>query len=336
MKLRAWPLVALATIPGSLAGAQPAGNPVLAEQLFEQGRALAKSNDWAAACPKFEASVHYDPTLGTKLNLATCYEKVGKLASAWSLYRESSELAAKANDLKRRDYAVKQAEALEPRLPRLTINAPANEPAGFTVTRDGVAIDAAALGASLYIDPGTHAIAASAPGFVAFSATVTAREGVAASVAIPALDPAKPVSLSPPAKPSPPELAVPPPPPPRAAPSSHTRTYLAIGTGAAGVAIAGVGLVYGVKARSAWNSAQEACPDLGCTTAGDLQRGTGLVHDARTDATISTVLVAVGGAAIAGGIVLWLTAPAATHTETARLAPSVTSHSAGLVLAGSF
>src|SRR4051795_1100570 len=100
------------------AHAQPSpegSSSALAEQLFNQGRDLIKANNWADACPKFEASLRYDPVLGTRLNLASCYEHIGKLASAWGLYRESIELAKKAGDNKRAEYAQKQAGALEPR-----------------------------------------------------------------------------------------------------------------------------------------------------------------------------------------------------------------------------
>ena len=83
-------IMALGALGVSHAQAQtPEGNATLAEQLFNQGRDLVKANQWADACPKFEASLRYDPVLGTRLNLATCYEHIGKLASAWGLYRES-------------------------------------------------------------------------------------------------------------------------------------------------------------------------------------------------------------------------------------------------------
>ena len=127
--------------------------------------------------PKFEASLRYDPVLGTRLNLATCYEHVGKLASAWGLYRESIELAKKVGDLKRAEYAQKQAAALEPRLPKLAISAPANAPVGFTVQRDDTAIDAGGLGVALYVDPGTHKITAVAPGYESVTLTVNLVEG---------------------------------------------------------------------------------------------------------------------------------------------------------------
>src|SRR4051812_36727114 len=155
----------------------PSGNSsALAEQLFNQARDLAKANQWAEACPKFEASLKYDPVLGTRLNLAACYEHIGKIASAWSLYRQAVDLATQAGDAKRRDYARRQAASLEPRLPRLVITAPANSPPGLLVMRDGTPIDPAALGVPLYVDPGPHEIAASAPGLVTVTQTVTVVE----------------------------------------------------------------------------------------------------------------------------------------------------------------
>src|SRR6185312_7749645 len=83
---------ALLASAAPVAAQTPTQDQVIAEQLFEQGRTLVTANNWPAACPKFEESLKLDPTLGTKLNLATCYEHIGKIASAWSLYREAAEL----------------------------------------------------------------------------------------------------------------------------------------------------------------------------------------------------------------------------------------------------
>jgi hypothetical protein len=313
----------------------PSGNSsALAEQLFNQARDLAKANQWAEACPKFEASLRYDPVLGTRLNLATCYEHVGKLASAWGLYRESMELARKAGDSKRADYAQKQAAALEPRLPKLAISAPSNPPAGFAVKRDDTAVDAGALGVALYVDPGTHTVTAAAPGFEAFTVTVTLLEGKTETLAIPALvarPPEKPV-----AKPSKPATAhdgatg-------RTAPLSPTRKYVALGLGGAGVLAAGVGLVFGIKARSSYNDATALCgSDQVCTDAGTFARDKQLVGDANSSATISTVMIIGGGAAIAAGVIVYLTAPRAGERATARLVPVPNDGGAGLALAGTF
>lgn len=305
----------------------------LAEQLFNQGRQLAKANQWADACPKFEASLRYDPVLGTRLNLATCYEHIGKLASAWGLYREAIELAKKAGDSKRADYAQKQATALEPRLPKLAILPASNPPAGFLVQRDEQTVDAGALGVALYLDPGTHKVTASAPGFEAFALTITLVEGKTETLALPALV-AKPTtaSVAESARTSAAHQA-------EADPedrASRTRTYATLGLGAAGVATVGVGLVFGAKARSSYNDAKALCGDAMVCAAANFERDQQLVHDARSSATISTVLIVGGGAAIATGVVVYLTAPRTSERATARLVPVTHDRGAGLALAGTF
>jgi hypothetical protein len=86
---------------------------------------------------------------------------------------------------------------------------------------------------------------------------------------------------------SPPELVI-----------SPTRKYVAMAIGAAGVASIGVGLLFGGKANSAYHDAKELCGSkLVCST-DNYARGQQLIRDARSEATISTVLVAAGGAEI--------------------------------------
>jgi tetratricopeptide (TPR) repeat protein len=313
------------------AQAPAGGSNTLAEQLFAQARDLAKNNQWAEACPKFEASLRYDPVLGTRLNLATCYEHIGKLASAWGLYRESIELAKKANDPKRAAYAQKQATALEPRLPKLAISAPANPPPGLVVKRDDTVVDPGAFGVGLYVDPGPHKVIASAPGFVELTLTVTLAEGKTEALSIPELV----------ARPEPPPVVVTKPVAEpvdevETAPRSKTRMYAALGAGGAGVAAVAVGLGFGLKARSSYDDAEALCgEDLVCPAA-SLPQGQKLVSDARSSATISTVLVIGGGAAIAAGVIVYLTAPRTRERATARLVPVAHDRGAGLALTGAF
>jgi hypothetical protein len=309
----------------------------LAEQLFAQARELAKANRWTEACPKFEASLRYDAALGTRLNLATCYEHIDKLASAWGLYRESIDLAKKAGDTKRLSYAQTQAAALESRLAKLTISAPANAPAGLVITRDGTQIEPGAVGIPLYVDAGSHEIKASARGFEAFVQSITVVDGKTETVAIPPLT-AKPVPAvtdaskvangkAVPERPGPSEPMVPP---------SPTRKYIAIGAGASGLAAIGFGLVFGAKARSAYHDATARCgPDLVCS-AENYAAGRQLVQDARTSATISTVLVIAGGSALTVSAILFLTAPRAQERATARIVPVLHDRGAGLAITGGF
>jgi tetratricopeptide (TPR) repeat protein len=157
--------VLVMSVVSERAHAQSSGSSTAADQLFNEGRELAKAGQWTKACPKFEASLRLDPALGTRLNLATCYEHLGKFARAWRLYRESVDLAKQAGDVRRRDYARAHADALEPRLARLVITAPGKSLTGFVVRWDGSPVEAGALGVGLYADAGEHEIIASAPGF---------------------------------------------------------------------------------------------------------------------------------------------------------------------------
>jgi hypothetical protein len=316
------------------AQSQEGNSSALAEQLFNQGRDLIKANQWTEACPKFEASLRYDPVLGTRLNLATCYEHIGKLASAWGLYRESIELAKKAGDTKRAEYAQKQAAALEPRLPKLAISAPASPPAGFVVKRDETTVDAGALGVALYVDPGTHQVTASAPGFESFSVTINVAEGKTETLAVPNLTPRPAAPAAPSAdKPAPAEPTEP-------APTGsipRSRKYLAFGLGGAGAIAVGVSLVFGSQASSKKSDAEKLCgSDLACTNMAAFTQSKQLVSDAKSKATVSTVMFGVGLAAIAGAVVVWVTAPRETAPVTAHLVPVVHDGGAGLALTGAF
>ncbi|HET7502511.1 MAG TPA: hypothetical protein VFK02_15935 [Kofleriaceae bacterium] len=310
----------------------PSGNAsALAEQLFNQARELAKANQWAEACPKFEASLRYDPVLGTRLNLATCFEHIGKLASAWGLYREAIELARKAGDSKRADYAAKQATALEPRLPKLAISVPSSPPVGFVVKRDDTPLDAGALGVALYVDPGVHKVVASAPGFEPVTVSVTLAEGKTETLAIPALvaKPAEAAEAEPAATGERTEAEP-------TGPRSRTRTFAALGVGGAGVVAVGVGLVFGARARSSYQDATALCGDDLVCSSDNFARDKKLVSDARSSATISTVLVIGGGAAIAAAAVIYLTAPRTREIQAARLVPVTHDRGAGLALTGTF
>jgi hypothetical protein len=315
------------------AHAQPSpegSSSALAEQLFNQGRDLIKANNWADACPKFEASLRYDPVLGTRLNLATCYEHIGKLASAWGLYRESTELARKAGDSKRAEYAQRQAAALEPRLPKLAITAPSNAPVGFAIKRDDTTVDAGALGVALYVDPGTHKITASAPGFEAYSVTVTVVEGKTEAITIPALTakPAEPAAE----EPKQPALQVTEP-----GPRQKQRMYIALGVGAAGVVAIGVGSFFGLKASSSYSDAKKLCgDDLKCTDADSLMQSKKLVDDSHSKANVATGLCIGGLAAVGAGVVLYLTAPRTAEQAQARIVPVPHQGGAGLALTGTF
>jgi hypothetical protein len=99
----------------------------------------------------------------------------------------------------------------------------------------------------------------------------------------------------------------PPPPGPRRGASGAWQRPAAIGVGAAGVAGLGIGAAFGFRAASQWSDARPFCGGGVCTTS---QAYTSW-QDSRSSASIATAALVAGGLAVAGGVVLWLTAPAA-------------------------
>jgi hypothetical protein len=93
--------------------------------------------------------------------------------------------------------------------------------------------------------------------------------------------------------------------------------------GAVGVVGLGVGAGFAVGAKSAYNASLPECqpnaPDQ-CSQAGVNQRSSAV-----NAGNVATVAVVVGAAALAGGVVLWLTAPTASRPAQAAvgLVPAV-------------
>jgi serine/threonine-protein kinase len=162
----------------NLCVAQSAGNKAAAEAIFEQGKLLMQSGDYQQACVKLEASRKLDEGIGTMLYLADCYEKVGRTASAWALFKEAASIAGAQNQDSRQKLATQRARALEPGLVKLTIDvAQKNESLlGFEVRNDGITVPPAQYGAPVPVDPGEHRIEASAPGKRSYNEVVTVQK----------------------------------------------------------------------------------------------------------------------------------------------------------------
>jgi hypothetical protein len=320
--------VAIATI-ASAARAEPsdAEKKAAAQALFDEARKLTAEGSFAQACPKLEESVRLDPTPGSKFYLADCFEHAGKLASAWTYYLDAADSAKTAGSTDREKFARDRAEAVKPRLIRVAVSVPppARAVAGLRVQRDGVTLGEGQWDAAIPVDPGRHVVAASAPGKVAWESAIDAdAPGSTINVAVPTLlDAAKP----PPARVVPPKPIAP---PPRAKPSPDRARHQIAGVtvGALGVVMLGVGTGFGVDAASKLSRSNDA----GHCDAHNLCDGTGLAlrHDAIGSATISTVGFIAGGALLAGGAVLVLTAPAAAAKIDLALAPG------SLIVSGRF
>ena len=292
----------MAAPPPAAAPAAPSSNDrAVAESLFIDGRRLMSEQKFAEACPKFEESYRLDPAGGTLLNLAVCHEGEGKLATAWSEFRQSLTLARREQRAEREKLATERIAALEPRLPRLTVVVP--EPsrlAGLIVRVNRSPLGSAAWGSALPVDPGEALIEAEAPGKKPWSMKLRVAETRNTTATIPILE----AAAAAPAGPGPAAPATAPVAPRPAAVDTSGRdatTYALLGAGVLGL---GLGTFFGIRALSKKSSSDDECPDNRCT-----RRGVDLNDQARTSARVSNVALGVGVLAAGAGVYLLLTRP---------------------------
>lgn len=159
----------------------------LALTLFDQGKKLADAQNYVEACPRFLDSYKLTPKLGTLLNLADCYEKIGKTASAWARFTEAIAMAESAHEGERATFAKQHADDLVKSLATLTITAPNTSP-NLQITRDGTVLDLASLDVAVPVDPGAHVIEVSAPKKKTLTLTIIVPKNAAQSLELPELE----------------------------------------------------------------------------------------------------------------------------------------------------
>jgi hypothetical protein len=316
-------VVACITFVSAARGDASTQDQALAEALFREGKRLVSSGSIPEACAKFAESQRLDPRTGTLLYLATCHEQQGKTASAWAEYNEVAEQSSHQKQSDRAALARGRLVALEPKLSRLVVKAPATR--GVSITLDGHALNPAALGTPLPVDPGTHTIAAAAPGKKAWTVGVEIAPGSSTSeVGVPPLDDEAAPVVTP--APAPAQQST-----PHAddAPTTDGSSARTIGmvVGGAGVVALGIGSYFGLHAAAQRRDADTMCVGTACTQAGLDEHA-----NSRTSALVSTVAFAIGIPAVVAGAWLFFTSPRpGARTATTRIAPAIAPGSARLV-----
>lgn len=295
----------------SVVSADPPTDQDKARALFKDGRALASAGKYVEACPKFEESLKLDVGIGTKFNLADCLEHVARPLAAQTLFFEVADLAHASGQREREDAARARAAALDAAIPRLVIDVKIASPK-LEIRRDGVMVEPKTWGAPAPVDPGTHDVAASAPGRKPWSTKVEVTlaaspvtvlvpelEDPAAAAAVKPAEPAKKETEPVPAKPE--ET-------PKAAPRPRTKDntvpiilYSGVGAGAL---LTGVSLVL---YKISNDQAKGICPKgVGCT-ADEIRQHESLVRDAQATRNLSFLGLGIVGASVITAGVLSLT-----------------------------
>ncbi len=309
-----------------------------ATALFDQGRNLMQQGKYAEACPKLAESERLAPSGGTLINLGECYEHTGQTASAWAAWKDAAARANAAGKVDVEKRALARAAALEPNLAKLAISVDAaSDVPGLEVKRDGVKVGHAEFGVPIPVDPGTHVIDATAPNKQPFSGKVdvAAKQANAALtvtlVDAPQAAPTPAPAATPAPAPAPAPAAVPSTPEQPASTWSGQKTVALI-VGGVGVVGLGVGSAFGLIAKSKNDQALQNCRTSTLCT----QAGLNLTDDAKSAATVSTIAFIAGGVALAGGVVLWLTAPSHTSSTGLTVSPLVGSSLAGAGVSGTW
>jgi hypothetical protein len=318
-----------------------------ARALFKEARTLMDREHYEKACPKLEESLRLDYGMGTQFNLAHCWEKLGRTASAWGMFLDVAAAASRENQTKRETAARERAAALEPKLTRLRIEVQAPVD-GLSVTRSGEEVGQAAWGEAMPVDPGSQHIEASAPGKKPWSKDIeVVGVGKTASVRVPSLEDIAPASPEP-------EPVVQTEPPMQGVGEDRASgggmsggrlagTLLLAGVGAGGVV---TGTLFGLKTSSETNKARQLCNGGVEGTTCDSMDSAGEAEEmydhrdkAKQARTVSYVAFGAGGAALIGSAILWLTAPSSQRDGSStglQMKPTLAPGLASLSVRGTF
>ena len=249
-----------------------------AAALFDEGQKLKDEGRFDEACDKFSAALDLDPTLGTKLNLADCRERQGRLVDAYYLYAEAAEEAARTGKDGRATFARDRITALSQRLAIVKIKIAEPDRAGQEVRIEAPPAPLKHLAANEWmkprvIEPGEVTVEVVAPQRVPFRVVKYARPGEVLMIEVPPLSRGEA-------------------PPRPAAPPKPMLPWIIAGSGG-GLIIASALLGLDAQARY-YRARDEGGPDIDAK-----------IDSAQLEADVATGVLVTGAIAVAAGVSLY-------------------------------
>lgn len=291
--------------------AQPEAPAKESARLFEAGRALAKQGKYDEACATFSRSLELERAPGTLLNLADCHEHLGHLAQAYRLFQEAERASIEEHNQDSAKYARTRAQALVPRTSTVIVHLATPSVAGMTVSVAGRAEQPAAEIREV-VDPGDVTVEVRAPERQTYVTTERAEAGERLVIDVPELAAVERETVV----------------QTRRRRTRVVAAYTLAGIGAAGV-VASVAMGFTAKSR------YDAQFDNGNCAGGDPPQcnpeGYAKQNSAITLASIGTVVGLGGLALLAGGAVVYLTAP-----RDVVVIPTASAEAGGLAVIGRF
>jgi hypothetical protein len=311
-------VVALACLAsGTARAAEPSpGDRETARSLGTQGIQALDARDYASAereCGGAYALVKA-PTVGTCW--ARALEGLGRLIEARDVFVEVTHLPARPDEpavfTSARDAAGTEAEALAKRVPTVTlvISGPPDT-APLRVALDGAIVKSETARLPRKVNPGSHTVSVSAPGFEPTTAQVTIAEGEDRRVE---------VLLRPSSGGTGPEPLT-----QRSATGSGSLPVLAIVAGGVGLVGLAIGVSAGVAGGSKHSTLSGECDTANGTCPPSAASDLNSFHSLRTMSTVGYVVGALG---LATGVVLFFALP------TSKESPATTGLYVGPVSCG--
>lgn len=190
---------------------------VAARDLFRQGDALQHEGKFVDALDKFQRAEAVIQAPTNVLRIAECQAALGKLVEAAESYRTVTRWSLAAGAPPAFQSAIDQAKGelaqVEPRVPKLLVQA---TPAGIpneSMVVDGTAVPGALIGEAFPLDPGEHKVLVTAAGYASAEQTVLLKEHDAKTLAV-ELHPVAAAAPPPPSSAPGSAGGTPPPPPP--------------------------------------------------------------------------------------------------------------------------
>jgi hypothetical protein len=318
--------MSLISFVAGVASADSPSDRLGAEALAEEGAKLMAVGDYERGCKKYEESAMLDESPTRLIVLASCHERRGKVASAWATLGEAAELAEARSEPKRFAQARESQKRLEPQIGRLKIVVPQESLVeDLVITRDGTPMPYTLWNLPVAVDPGPHVIRVTAPGrqpwqveigMVPGPSTVLLRvpvlqtDGDVPRTERLLLDRRGP--LTPPTAFSAAALSSSSDAPPPSDPSIG-RTQRTVGLVLAGTGVVSLiaGTAFALAAKSTHDDLADTCAGNVCSAA-----AVTLLDQERSQSARANVALGIGLAALAGGAVVYFSAPTSTSPQT--------------------
>jgi hypothetical protein len=169
-------VVALVSLP--VAAAEPTPTELaVARRLFKEATELEAQGRWEDASVKLREAIRIKDTPGLRYHLAHCEESLGLLVEALLDYDRARDLIAAGARAADVESLLPEAQrALARRVPSIVIVSPPGV-TGVSAAIDGQGVAPSVIGRPAPVNPGTHRVSVSAPGYEDFVADVTVTEG---------------------------------------------------------------------------------------------------------------------------------------------------------------